>query len=304
MKRTGFTLIELLVAVAIIGILTAILLPALARAREAARRSSCQNNLKQMGVVYKMYAGESPGEKYPPLRATHCNGDPVMFDQSADIARLYPEYLTDFAVLICPSGVSVGTPEAIWDVRPNNSPVGMMPMPEMSPSGEMLTGNGHVEPCEITGAVPYSYLGWAFPDRMTHVPDTMPLMNAIAAYAAQWEAGTEAAYACADADWQFSMPLNGYDTAYRLREGIERFFVSDINNPSVGSVAQSQLAVMWDAIASGARMFNHVPGGANVLYMDGHVAFSRWISGTGEFPLNAAGLAFHKANHMLNGTHM
>ena len=90
-------------------------------------------------------------------------------------------------------------------------------------------------------------------------------------------------------DWSFTeggvpTAINGFDTAYRLREGIERFFITDINNPAGSALAQSEIAIMFDQMSDKVDEFNHVPGGCNVLYMDGHVEFIKY---PGKFPVSS-----------------
>ena len=294
--KKGFTLSELLVVIAIIGILASILLPALSRARESARRASCQNNLKQMGITFKMYANESKGAKFPPIKSADCMGDAHAWDITPDMETLYPEYLADLNVLLCPSSVSKPTALEEWDQGPAMGPAWSMHMG--------YTNNGIVEPCEVS-AIPYNYLGWAFTADMTKGVEVMDMTSMMTmandpitvntdALATPWEMGDTTVV---DEDWQFALPLNEYNTAYRIREGVERFYITDINNPAGRATAQSEIAVMWDSIMDRKPdHFNHLPGGLNVLYMDGHVEFLRYEE-FGDFPASGAGINFHHAMH-------
>ncbi|MBX3176891.1 MAG: hypothetical protein KF886_06015 [Candidatus Hydrogenedentes bacterium] len=80
----------------------------------------------------------------------------------------------------------------------------------------------------------------------------------------------------------FTMTDGRVVTAQPLREGAERFAITDINNPGASASAQSEAAIMWDNSFSlegairNTDNFNHIPGGANVLYMDGHVEFAKY----------------------------
>lgn len=320
-RKAGFTLIELLVVIGIIAILSAILLPALSRAREASRRASCQNNLKQWGTIFKMYANESKGNKYPPIQMEimplddRPNRQDLFIASGPMVRTIFPEYLTDPSIVICPSDAEDTVADLkftedtsfarkgewkinhyLWEKGSVTSigasymyygwildRVGGRPeelrilgeIPEVGPIISLLGGDHHMD-----RLLPVQFVIGSFQLASNNLDAVSALLDPSSATETEKQALLNAIEQDISGPYMtmYQCGNGGGNTIYRLREGIERFMITDINNPGASAVSQSEIFIMFDHIGNyrAISMFNHVPGGCNSLYMDGHVEFVRY----------------------------
>ncbi len=282
-RTRGLTLIELMVVISILSILAALLLPALARAREMARRTFCNNNMKQIGLVLRMYADEAGGRfpagsrnaEYGEIRQLAWLGRQLTRNNfGVDGNVLYPDYLEDFDIFVCPSSsyelddeladwyTDLTLVESYIDPVLKADPRNLDVLPSMMgerPDPDCLTSQHYIY-LPHTVATEENML-FLFDEyyRLMAANVTLPFL-----------------------DFELEIPgghgPGNRNTFFRIRDGINRMFIEDINRPGMTAVPETRIPLLFDTMALYGRYLpNHVvPPGGNVLYMDGHVEYMRF----------------------------
>lgn len=294
----GFTLIELLVVISIIGILAAILLPALARAREQANRISCANNLKQLGLVFLMFANEHAG-KLPAGAPNEYWGEENVINPAEpkqyvpgsypvnlmrnnfifDTGEVFPDYLDDLRVLVCPSALAGrATAKDRWFMDETFAEDRIDRTLYDDPSNDLVIGRlqGLRPDCECVTSQMYTYFPYAIVTEEQGLFLWDELSRRMYEGDVDFMKDDQVIEDELSEDGEGHAPGGG-NVFFRTSIGVGRMFIRDINNPGNDAQADSNIPTLFDSASErGVTRMQHLPLGGNVLYLDGHVKFERY----------------------------
>lgn len=292
--NAAFTLLELLVVITIISILAALLLPALARAREQANRIACASNMKQLGLVFLMFADEHGGQLPAGAPNQYWGEDWVNYiydnvDLSGsypknlirnnyifDAKGVYPDYLTDLRVLVCPSSLALRTvPKDRWYMDETFAEDRIDPS-LLANSGNELTLSrlqGLRGDCECVTSQMYTY----FPYAIVNEEQGLFLWDLLAWRMYIGDVSFMKDAQVIDDPTDYGHGPGGGNTFYRTAVNVSRLFILNINDPATGAESDATIPVVFDSPSdAGFVKVSHLPIGGNVLYLDGHVEFQKY----------------------------
>lgn len=349
-RANGFTLLELLVVMTIISMLAVLLLPGIGTAMEAAKRTSCSNNMRQMGQAFLMFRAENDG-RYPAgapndywgeayldtnrqekiermdrrLRSSASAKGEEFYPENLvrnnfifDARDMFPDYMTDLNLLICPTAVSTRDvlreryfmdetfSETYIDpdlYRDDENEAAINRLQGLRPAPECVTSDMYTYlPYALVTEEQALFLWDLIAERMyygdTNFMDRHLTLDPDDPDSAQnrkrRRGGDLDDRFGDDQDAEFEDRLGhgpgGGDTFFRLADGVGRNFIYDINSPGDDYESGNNIPVLFDTVSQeGLVRMSHMPVGGNVLYLDGHVEFKKYEISTSQ-RLNIEGL--------------
>jgi prepilin-type processing-associated H-X9-DG protein len=283
----------------------------------SSRGPSCQDNLRAWFLAFTQYADENSG-RFPGryLDYLHKKTAETGFWAEPDHNALYPDYIPDLSIAFCPEARE--TPPEGWadgskgygypsvsGYRRGIHPSWASTDPETSATAlaqemqDVGIGQAHADNmCRDRDPgndqycywrlldVGYVYWGWVILGEMVPDREDMREMGAVVDNDADFRAKANPACDLAHRhqDLEIVLPSSKTVTLYYLRQGVERFFITDTESAAEAARMRADIALLWDkselaqnAENSGAaaegqlKVWPHAPNGANVLFLDGHV---------------------------------